>query len=180
MQIQSSERLDYQLMDKDDAELLFELDQDPEVMRYLNGGKAPSLDEIKTVWVPRMESYTNTEKGWGLWKVVTRDKNAFIGWILLRPMDYFSEAPKLHDIEIGWRFMQKSWGKGYATEAANHLAEHVFIAQPDVKYLSAIADKENAASVAIMKKMGMSFVKQEPNLDPKFIAKDVVYYQKTK
>lgn len=178
MNIASSERLRYQLIGKDDAEFLYQLDKDPAVMKYLNGGKASTLEHIVDVWIPRMENYLNPAKGWGLWKVETLECNESIGWILLRPMDFFSDSPKFNDLEIGWRFMQASWGKGYATEAANHVAEKVLENQTDVDFLSAIADKENRASIAIMKKMNMAFMKEEPNLDPAYSAKDVVYYQK--
>lgn len=179
MNISPSERLCYQLITKDDAEFLYQLDKDPAVMKYLNGGKASTLEHIVDVWIPRMENYLNPSKGWGLWKVTTLKDNNAIGWILLRPMEFFSESPKFNDLEIGWRFMQSSWGHGYATEAAKHIANEVLKDQTDVEFLSAIADKENSASIAIMKKLDMAFIKEEPNLDPAYSAKDVVYYQKT-
>ncbi|MFT6691972.1 MAG: hypothetical protein ACJAXH_002506, partial [Colwellia sp.] len=40
MYIKNSERLKFRLMDIDDAQVLWALDQDPEVMKFLNGGKS--------------------------------------------------------------------------------------------------------------------------------------------
>lgn len=40
MNIENSVRFIYELMTKNDAGLLFKLDQYPEVMRYINGGNA--------------------------------------------------------------------------------------------------------------------------------------------
>lgn len=178
MKITPSKRLSYRLMTSDDAQELFELDSDPAVMKYLNGGKPHSLEDIVDKWIPRMESYVNADKGWGIWRVARLDDNTFIGWILVRPMDFFTDAPKLNDLEIGWRFKQASWGKGFATEAAMHIADSIERHSSNVTHFSAIADKENGGSIAIMKKMGMSFVKEELNEDPAFSSVDVVYYTK--
>ncbi|WP_366509048.1 hypothetical protein [uncultured Paraglaciecola sp.] len=59
MNIVPSARLSYKLMTNEDGELLFQLDQDPDVMRFINGGKLTSMDEINDVFIPRMESYSN-------------------------------------------------------------------------------------------------------------------------
>ena len=178
MNIAPSERLTFRLMTGDDAQELFELDNDPAVMKYLNGGKPHSMQDIVERWVPRMESYADPDKGWGLWRIARLDNSEFIGWVLIRPMDYFSDAPKLSDLEIGWRFKQSSWGKGFATEAAIHIANTIAEQCDNVSHFSAIADKENLGSIAIMKKMGMSFVKEERNEDTAFSSIDVVYYSK--
>jgi len=179
VKITPSERLSYRLMTSEDAQELFELDNDPAVMKFLNGGKPHSMEEIVQRWIPRMESYVNPDKGWGLWRVAIKENNTFIGWILIRPMDFFTDAPKFNDLEIGWRFKQSSWGNGYATEAATHIAESIKQNTNDITHFSALADKENLGSIAIMKKMGMSFVKEEINEDPAFSSVDVVYYTKS-
>ena len=161
MNIAHSPRLCFEMMTQDDGQLLFELDQDPEVMRYINGGKPSTMDDINNILLPRLKVYTNPEKGWGIWKVTTRSDNtalpsSFIGWILVRPMDFFSDNPKYHDIELGWRFKQSSWGKGYGTEAARAIAIQI-AKQQGVSHLSAVADEDNLASIKIMQKLGMTF-----------------------
>ena len=67
MNITSTTRLTFRLMTEQDDELLFELDQDPAVMRYLTDGKPTSRADISNVFIPRMLSYRNPDKGWGLW-----------------------------------------------------------------------------------------------------------------
>jgi RimJ/RimL family protein N-acetyltransferase len=108
MHIPSSKRLDYALMSADDAELLFQLDQDPEVMRYINGGTCTSRADIQQMFIPRMNSYLNPQEGWGLWKVSLIATKQFIGWILVRPMEFFSPSPEFDNLELGWRFMQST------------------------------------------------------------------------
>ncbi|BFM13377.1 GNAT family N-acetyltransferase [Simiduia litorea] len=174
--VAASKRLTYALMDEADAELLFELDQDPEVMKYINGGTPNSRETIETVMVPRMLSYRNPLKGWGLWKVCVIETNQFIGWILVRPTDFFTDAPEWNNLELGWRFLQASWGKGYCTEAALHIANALSDCS-EVKTLSAIALPDNVASISVMKKLGMRFVKTGLHRDP-LGDSEVVYYQR--
>ena len=165
MIIHNSDRLSFQLMDESNAQDLFELDQDPEVMKYINGGIPSSKQDIENILLPRMASYTNQEKGWGLWKVNVLHSKAYIGWVLIRPMDFFSDIPQFDNLELGWRFKQESWGKGYATEAAKHVMD-ALIKNKSASQYSAIAEKENIASIAIMKKLGMQFIKHDLHKDP--------------
>lgn len=69
---------------------------------------------------------------WGLWEITIKQSNVFIGYILVKPMDLFSELPDFSDIEIGWRLKQESWGNGYATEAASLMFNEI-AKQPDIK-----------------------------------------------
>ncbi|MBL4660426.1 MAG: GNAT family N-acetyltransferase [Alcanivoracaceae bacterium] len=165
MKIFNSTRLSYQLMDANDFQLLYELDQDPEVMKYINGGKPTTKEDIEEVFLPRIDAYTNSPKGWGLWKVTINCSAEFIGWILVRPMDFFSNQPQLENLELGWRFIKKSWAKGYATEAAQHIMQ-ALIKNRSATQFSAIAVSDNLASIAIMKKLGMRFQKKDIHKDP--------------
>lgn len=175
MKVQESERLRYELMTRDDAALFFQLDQDVEVMRYINGGKMTTMEEVNTIYVPRMESYRNASKGWGIWKVSVKETDSFIGWILVRPMGFFSEEPELDNLELGWRFMRYAWGKGYATEAATSIKD-ALIARGEINVLSAIAIEENHSSINIMRKLGMKYIKTDIQHDP-LGDQEVVYYQ---
>ncbi|MGS0727134.1 GNAT family N-acetyltransferase, partial [Shewanella sp. 0m-11] len=59
-------------MSLDDVDLLFELDQDPLVMKYINGGRIVTREEIENVFIPRFAKFSNLDKGWGLWKVFAK------------------------------------------------------------------------------------------------------------
>jgi RimJ/RimL family protein N-acetyltransferase len=154
MNIAVTTRLSFKLMDEKDWQKLFELDQDPAVMQYLTQGKPTSLEDIKTKGIPRMLAYRNEQQGWGLWQVTLREGNTFIGWVLVRPMGFFSDTPDFSDIEVGWRFKQASWGKGYAIEAAQAICSTIE-KQPQIKAISATALTANVGSIKIMKKLGM-------------------------
>ena len=150
-------------MDENDAELLYELDNDPEVMKHLTRGKVSTMQTIKEVFIPRLNAYKNEQKGWGLWQVNITEGNTFIGWVLVRPMGFF-EQPDFSDLEIGWRFKKMSWGKGYASEATLAIAKAV--SEPEeVKSLSATALKDNLGSIKVMEKLGLKFVKNYNHKD---------------
>jgi RimJ/RimL family protein N-acetyltransferase len=159
-----TKRLNYKLMDEHDWRQLFELDQDPAVMRYLTRGVPTTLEQIKQQGIPRMLAYRNPAKGWGLWQITTKTNNTFIGWVLVRPMGFFSATPNFNDIEVGWRFKQASWGYGYATEAALAVCDEL-IKDRTVKAISATAIMSNTASIKIMKKLGLQFIKNYTHTD---------------
>lgn len=175
MQIADSERLTYRLMGQGDAQALWELDQDPAVMKFINDGEAHDMQTINNVFLPRMKAYTDIKKGWGLWQVSDKSTKKYLGWVLVRPMDFFTDTPKWKDLELGWRFFKSAWGKGYATEAAIAI-KNSLISQTDIDYVSALAIKENYGSISVMKKMGMKFIREYEHKDPlgDFIA---VHYQ---
>lgn len=175
MKISDSARLSFKLMSREDADLLFELDQDPAVMRFINGGHPTTRNDIEKRFIPRLESFSNEMNGWGLWQINITSSSKFIGWILVRPMAFFSERPEFDNIELGWRFKQLAWGKGYATEAAHHIKKSLST-NGTIKYFSAVAMKENHASISIMKKIGMRYIKTYLHQDP-LGDLPAVYYQ---
>ncbi|WP_286234470.1 GNAT family N-acetyltransferase [Thalassotalea sediminis] len=178
MDIKHSKRLSFRLMDENDSELLWLLDQDPQVMRYITGGKISTLAKIKHTFIPRMNAYRNAEKGFGLWQVNNIDNDEYLGWILIRPMHFFSAAPEFDNLEIGWRFFRNIWGKGYATEAAQHVMQSLHL-QLGYNTFSAIADENNLASINVMKKLGMHYIKTYHHKD-QLINCQVAYYQVNK
>ena len=175
MIVSNSQRLTYRLMTLQDANLLFEIDQDPAVLKYINGGKVSSMEEINTLMIPRLQQYLSPQKGWGIWQINTLADNQYIGWVLVRPMDFFSEAPQLDNLELGWRFKAEYWGRGYATESASHLMQ-TLSENESVQRFCAIAVPENKASIRIMEKLRMQYVKTYVHKDPLF-EWEVAYYE---
>lgn len=158
--VRPSARLSYSLLSDKDEALLFEIDQDEEVMRYLNGGKRTSMQTIRDVMLPRMALYRDPVQGFGIWQVRRHSDNSYLGWVLIRPMGFNTAAPSADDVEIGWRFKRAHWGQGYATEAAKAVADAVLAANSRVRYLSATAMVDNAGSIGVMRKLGMQFIKR--------------------
>lgn len=160
LNVPATERLSFALLSEQDAQLLFEVDQDEEVMRYLSGGKLTTMQAITDTFLPRMAQYRSPAQGFGIWQVRRLQDNAYLGWVLIRPMGFNTATPSPDDVELGWRFKRQYWGQGYASEAARAVADAVLANNGKVQFLSAITVPDNAGSIGVMRKLGMQFVKR--------------------
>ncbi|QJR79788.1 GNAT family N-acetyltransferase [Alteromonas pelagimontana] len=177
MDFANTPRLSFDYITHNDADFLYSLDQDEAVMRYINGGRKTSRADIDNVFLPRLNAYANRLLGWGLWKVsLLESPRPAIGWVLVRPMGFFTQNPDNSTLELGWRFMRTHWGQGYATEAATAIRNE--LRRTGVNRFAAIALPDNVASIAIMKKLGMTFSHTLAYKDEVFDDNVVVYHQK--
>lgn len=175
MDIPDSPRLSYHFVTAQDADFLYQVDQDEAVMEFINGGKKTSQEEIHDIYLPRLAAYADPARGWGIWRVVLNDTfQQDIGWILSRPMGFFTTQRDDSNIELGWRFKQLAWGHGYATEAARQVMQTIQSTN-NIQRFSAIALEGNLASIAIMKKLGMTFSHTHLYQDDLFDEEVVVY-----
>jgi RimJ/RimL family protein N-acetyltransferase len=63
-------------------------------------------------------------------------------------------------LELGWRLRQDKWGQGFASEAAQRMAEFAFDTL-DGELLCAVCWPENRNSARVMEKLGMRYKGQE-------------------
>lgn len=124
---------------------LVALDSDPEVMRYINGGKPNSRQTYEDELLPRMLAWDEQPYGF----LAAYEADAFQGWFHLRPSVADGSI-----LEVGYRLRRPAWGRGLATEGARALVGHAFerLDQPAV---DACAHPDNAASIHVMVKCGM-------------------------
>ena len=122
-----------------------DLERDPEVMRFLNGGHA--VDHAKsypdaTFLMPRgTEPY--------VWTGRRTTNGAFVGWFCLWP-----ESEKV--AELGYRLRRMDWGQGLASEGASALVNWGFSsAAYDRIFASTMA--VNHASRRVMEKIGLTY-----------------------
>ena len=64
------------------------------------------------------------------------------------------------ELEIGFVLRRESWGNGFGTEIAKTLIEYCFKVL-DVKAVYATVDDDNYASINVLKKAGMRFLRYE-------------------
>lgn len=152
MTLPNTKRLTFNRFSENDANLLFQLNGDPEVMRYITLGKPMTLDEVKIRSIPRiMKSYSHG-KEFGIFPAYLIDSGRFIGWFQFEPDTKLENA-----VEIGWRLKKEFWGQGYATEGARFLVEKGIQMK---KLIVARAMSENAASIRVMEKAGLQFAEE--------------------
>ena len=135
----------------EDAQGMFELDSDPKVHAYLGNRPIKTLsqafDNINFI----RQQYV--EYGIGRWAVIEKQHGKFVGWSGFKLItDVINERTQYYD--LGYRFISKYWGKGFATESAKASLEYGFeyLGQ---KEICAMADVGHEASNAILQKIGM-------------------------
>jgi RimJ/RimL family protein N-acetyltransferase len=137
---------------KNDINLIMDLDGDSDVMKYITLGKARSFDEIKKKSFPRiLNSYSNGEH-YGIFAAYLNLNQTFIGWF-----QFEKDRDIKNAIEVGWRLKKEFWGNGYATEVGLALVDKGLKLN---KKIVARAMKENVASINVMEKIGLQFVKE--------------------
>jgi len=149
-----TERMILREFTKDDVDNLFDLDSDPDVTRYINGGKTTPRKYIKGKVIPRILGYYKDYNDQGIWAALDKKDGAFMGWFHLRP----NHQDKT-ETELGYRLKKHYWGSGYATEGAIALVSKGFN-ELHVDVIVAIADPDNHASHRVMAKAGLKYEKQ--------------------
>ncbi len=138
-----------------DVDNLVELDSDPEVMRYLTGGRPTPREDIENEVLPSWLGYYDRYEGFGFWAAIEKSTGDFLGWFHFRPPKKDSRPGEL---ELGYRLRRSAWGKGYATEGSRALVRKGFT-ELGVLRVAAFTMAVNAASRRVMEKSGLAFVR---------------------
>jgi [ribosomal protein S5]-alanine N-acetyltransferase len=146
----STERLFLRTFHVLDAEAMYQVFGDPEVMRFSNGVQTK---EWVQDWLRLcLERYYQTW-GFGPYAIVEKRSETVIGYCGLF---YFPDINGQPEVEIGYRLARSAWGQGYATEAALAVRDYAFTTL-GMKRLIAMIDPSNTASVRVAKKIGMHY-----------------------
>ncbi|MEU4829588.1 GNAT family N-acetyltransferase [Streptosporangium sp. NPDC023615] len=137
-----------------DTDHLLALDDDPEVMRLINGGRPASREEIRTRTLPRLLHDHPSFGTRGYWAAEERATGAFLGWFEFRPLDDHSARV----VELGYRLNRASWGAGHATEGARALIRKGFT-ELGVERVTANTMAVNTRSRRVMEKAGLTYVR---------------------
>jgi RimJ/RimL family protein N-acetyltransferase len=146
-----TERMYFRRFQTNDAELLFELDGDPEVMRFISKGQPTTLARIQNEIIPRFLDYYRQTPPRGFWAAHLRTTDEFIGWFHLRPDKISPE-----EMDLGYRLKRHTWGQGLATEGSRALIEKAFLEWACEK-ICARALIGNLASRRVMEKAGLGY-----------------------
>ncbi len=145
----TSSRLLYRPFTMNDAQFVYQLNSDRQVLTYLQEEPMKDIQEATTRLqesiLPQYQQY-----GYGRWAVHQKESLAFMGWCGLK---YRIER---NETDLGYRFLPEYWGAGYATEAAAACIQQGFAAHA-LKRITAVAAVGNRASIKILKKIGMQF-----------------------
>ena len=137
-----------------DADLLVDLDSDPAVMRFLNGGMPTPGEVIEHDTLPRFLGYYERGDKYGCWAAIEKATGDFLGWFSFWPRDGGSED----EAALGYRLRQAAWGQGYGTEVSRALIRKGFT-ELGVQRVVARALTANHASRRVMEKAGLTPVR---------------------
>lgn len=153
----------YQLAD---LPLFAALNADPQVYAQL-GGQPLTREHSDEIAEWAQECYASEQLG--LLAVERRADGAFLGMCGLHHQQSYPD-----EVEVAWRLAYEFWGHGYATEAAEGWLEHGFkkLALPRI---ISMTDTANVRSLAVMRRLGMTFDHESEIVDDGMTFQAVVY-----
>ncbi len=157
-------RLALRLFSQDDVDNLFNLNNDPEVMRYITGGRPTPREVIRDELIPfHLGVYERLDR-LGTWAAEAGATAEFLGWFHFRP----GPDGNTSNIDLGYRLRRSAWNKGYATEGSRALIDMGF-AGLGVERVFAHTMTVNTASRRVMEKCGLRLVRTFPYQGPDVI-----------
>ena len=97
---------------EEDAPLIYKLNSDPEIVKYVHEKVLENENRQKKLLMNNI--LPQYKLNLGRWAIHTKSDYEFIGWCGLK---YIKEKGI---IDLGYRLLKSAWGKGYATEAAQY------------------------------------------------------------
>ena len=149
-------RLIFRPLTMDDSKDFFELNADPEVVKYLGINPMTELQQaIERVQLV-LEQYE--KYGIGRYAIIEKETSEFIGFGGLK---YFEHAAEGYDgiYDVGYVFKKNHWGKGYASETAKTWIRFGLF-EKCLNEIFGMTDPENSRSKQILLNAGMHYVEE--------------------
>ena len=162
----STDRLILRELRDEDLEGMFELDSNPNVHRYLGNKPISTKDEAQKIIDSVKNQYS--ERGIGRWAVINKETNEFMGWSGLRLNTEYNMNGHTRYYDVGYRLIERFWGKGYATESGKTAVEYAFTTM-NLPELFATTEVKNEGSHNALLKIGLDYLEdfyfEEEQLD---------------
>ena len=145
-----TERMVLRRMETSDVDNLMGIFSDPVAMRSYPATKSRAEAEEWVRWT--LGSYR--DHGFGLWVAMLKDSGEFAGQCGLTLQEVEGEE----EVEIGYLFLRRFWGRGLATEAARKVRDHGFAL--GYRRMISIIDPANFPSRRVAEKSGLTLEKE--------------------
>ncbi len=151
-----TERLLVRHLYDDDFEPFYALCSDTKIIQYMDSGKPLTVEQTKS-WI-KISQENYQKRGYGCFAIISRKDGQFIGFGgLARPIS----NPY---VEIIYAFRRSCWGQGLASEFVKALLTISF-ERWQLPRIEATIDPRNHASIKVVEKAGMSFVRSSVDED---------------
>lgn len=151
-----TERLILREIQQTDAEDLFEMDRNVEVMKFIGVPPLSTIEEVYPMIDMLQKQYS--ENGIGRWAVELKSTGEVIGWCGLKLFDQEIDG-NINFYELGYRFKPQHWSKGYATESSKAWMDYAFNKLKTDRVFG-MTDPRHKASRHVLEKLGFKFIKQ--------------------
>ncbi|QNM86180.1 GNAT family N-acetyltransferase [Polaribacter pectinis] len=150
-----TERLLIRKLILEDLESFHSLESNPEVLKYATGN-VKSLEENKVELLDLISKYLQPKNDFWIYAIIEKIDIKFVGTLAL--------VKDGVDDEIGYRFLEESWGNGYGAEICEGLIQ--YCKQLKIPKLVGYVVDENIASAKILERFNFKKVKH-------FISEDI-------
>ena len=149
MIVLKSDRLTLREVELEDAPFILELLNTTGFIANIGDRGVRSESEARDYITERVIGSYRTH-GFGMWLVVQTTKGLAMGLAGLVKRDGL-DVP-----DVGYAFVPRAWGQGYAQEAAAAVLQHAREVM-GIPKLAAITSAENYASMAVLRKIGFTY-----------------------
>ena len=152
-----------------DFERFFLMSKDPDVMKFIGNGNIFYWTK-EVAFEKYMQTLSSSEKNDGFTgslSVYRKDQDLYIGWCNIGYSGF------LDHMELGYRYLKDSWGKGYATEAGYAYLKEMFV-RTDISEVQSCVHPENMKSIKVLEKLGFAY---SHNKYSRPVSRDIFVYQ---
>lgn len=151
MKILETERLILRRLTIDDADFILELLNEPAFIRNIGDRGVRNADDAQ-LYILSGPVASYGKYGFGLFGVERKESGEPIGICGLLKRD------SLDDVDIGFAFLERFRGKGFATESAAAVMEYGR-STLGIRRIVAITSPDNEESIRVLSKIGLRFEK---------------------
>lgn len=149
--ILETDRLLLRELEPADAAEFFNLNQNPDVIRYTGDEPFGDIAAARAF----LENYKDYQQhGYGRWAVIEKTTDTFTGWCGLK------YDPTRDETDIGFRFFEHFWNRGFATESALACLNYGFRTLRLENIVGRVM-QENTASIRVLEKIGLAFEREQ-------------------
>jgi RimJ/RimL family protein N-acetyltransferase len=170
MRVLETERLVLRRLTPDDAPFILELLNEPSFLRFIGDRGVRDLEGARE-YIRKGPEDSYRRHGFGLFLAELKQDGAPVGICGLLKREV------LEDVDIGFAFSPRYWGKGYAIESAAAVLEYGRSAFC-LSRIVAVSNPDNAGSHRVLEKLGMRYERMvqlnENDIEIKLFARDFV------
>ncbi len=143
-------RLLVRKLKKTDLQAFHKMQSNPKVMQYTTG-ITKSIQEHTLELDDLISKYDKIKNDFWIYAIERKSNAVFVGTVAL--------VKDNTDDEIGYRFLEKFWNKGYATEICKGLI--LYCKSIGIKKIVGYVVDKNIASIKIIEKQGFVTIKKQ-------------------